>query len=507
MGHTTPSKRPSPKEWICAFQKALKDLQMCDAEANHFYYSGDPDGCPWCKLKDSLGLDLFPTPKDFVKDAFLVHKRFEKAQKEGNDRELMRLWQDPSAKMLLQKDEAKKLGFDQASYHQKFLNTFQRAFVSNPHDDDQLLSLWESCKSFGRSIFAKERRDNLDGRSPNLIMQGVFSRRQSLRDILLAIDAKPTDFMKVYGLWKDVDQKSHPLFKPHLSMIESSLALARNYQTMLKSVEKNEIDKVGSLWDERLFANQARKDGLHDKIRDMLAFTTKIDQIFEPFNNSIYRTPGFLNVKWLWGNKALEAMGAYVAVGFTDFPKTPMDVVSESFSRLVSKDQFLDQKGVWFEIPTEFQGDNPFVSVWPARKNCDHYTLGGDALHLRPSKKEKLTCSFVYTKSSWKAFFLNVMGKHNLTVKLCADRDVDIPDMDVVAAFGRPPVSFSQDTLSLGVIQATSLRALEERSYIYPLPKWFHEGFELALLGKDKEDDILRDNGPNLNIEVYYDVT
>ena len=60
-GHTDPQSRPEPKEWASALEQAMKDLNQCKVNPNHWYFSENPNhakgaGCTWC----SRAIEAFP---------------------------------------------------------------------------------------------------------------------------------------------------------------------------------------------------------------------------------------------------------------------------------------------------------------------------------------------------------------------------------------------------------------------------------------------------------------
>ncbi len=497
-GHKDPRKRPTPQEWIHAFQEALGSLEMCDKQAGHFYYHHAKAKCPWCHMDNTLGFDPYPTPKDFSKDNFLVQKRFEKADKKGDDRELLKLWQNPSSKIYLQKDENKFLRVQKASNHQRFLEKFQQTFVNKSQGDEELLSLWGKCKSFAGSLFSKEEKPGLGGKTAQAIMRQVTQRQKDLQAILKACSQTPIDFIEVHNIWKSIEQKSHPIFTEFMSTIEPILQINRSYQTLLKVVNNNEIEKIAGLWDEEKFAGQIQKEGLQEKIQKALMLGAEKNQSFSSLSLSVFKTQTLLHIKWQWGKTAEKSQGAYIAVDFDRYPQAPEDVEMPSLAHLITKKQYLQNKGAWVQFLPEYKGKNPYISIWPAQQHCGKFVLAGLPLHINPEERQKIYCLAQYATSKWKETILRLIRRHYLTLRLSSSKTIVLPEMDVVAAFGHPPVAHGQGTLFIGRLPRVTIKANEERIFTYTLPKWFNHEFEIALLPKDKKQQ--------LNTEIYYEV-
>jgi DNA-binding helix-hairpin-helix protein with protein kinase domain len=60
-GSDAPNARPSPKEWGEALGELRGGLVRCPAWEAHVHWEGAP-GCPWCRVLESEGVDLFPGP-------------------------------------------------------------------------------------------------------------------------------------------------------------------------------------------------------------------------------------------------------------------------------------------------------------------------------------------------------------------------------------------------------------------------------------------------------------
>jgi DNA-binding helix-hairpin-helix protein with protein kinase domain len=58
-GHSTPTARPTAKEWQKALHQAAKQLVSCTKSPHHFF-DKDLDGCPWCTRVEMGLADSFP---------------------------------------------------------------------------------------------------------------------------------------------------------------------------------------------------------------------------------------------------------------------------------------------------------------------------------------------------------------------------------------------------------------------------------------------------------------
>jgi|GEM_PF-1789768 len=498
QGHKHPEKRPLPIHWMQAFQEALCSLEMCDRQVGHFYYNFTKNACPWCHMAENLGFDPFPAPRDFSKDKFLVQKRFEKAEKKGNDRELLRLWQTPSSKIYLQEDKNKFQSVQQAFLHQGFLEKFQKLFKENPQDDKALISLWKSCETFSQSLMSKETKLALGDTSPQSIIDEALKRQKKLKFLLSACDKKPADFIEVYAIWTSVNKKSHPAFAAAIPKIEPVLQKYRCYQQLTKAISKNEINKVVELWDEKSFSKQAQKDGFQTKVQEALKLGIQRDEIFQATNTSIFSTPTLLNIKWRWVLRSEKIQGAFVAVRFDRYPIELDDIDAPQLGQLLTKEQYIKNKGAWFKFSPEYAGKKVYVSVWPAQKHCEKFVVAGKALNLRSVKREKIHCLFKYPTNKWKERLLRLINRYSLTLKISSSTPTSLPELDIVAAFGYPPMARRQGTFFVGKLPAIEFKGRETKIFTYKLPKWFNHEFEISLLPSHKENILTE--------EIYYEV-
>jgi DNA-binding helix-hairpin-helix protein with protein kinase domain len=58
-----PNGRPSPAEWIAALSGLQKELTVCSRNKAHVFWKG-VSRCPWCRILEDSGVDLFPEPFD-----------------------------------------------------------------------------------------------------------------------------------------------------------------------------------------------------------------------------------------------------------------------------------------------------------------------------------------------------------------------------------------------------------------------------------------------------------
>src|SRR5262245_23456987 len=59
-GHTTPSARPTAKEWQKELSKASQELKVCSRNSQHHYAPHLGDACPWCARIGQGFRDSFP---------------------------------------------------------------------------------------------------------------------------------------------------------------------------------------------------------------------------------------------------------------------------------------------------------------------------------------------------------------------------------------------------------------------------------------------------------------
>lgn len=59
-GHVEPSRRPSAADWANALRLALDNLAHC-ADAPSHIFSPTSGACPWCEIRNRIGLELFPS--------------------------------------------------------------------------------------------------------------------------------------------------------------------------------------------------------------------------------------------------------------------------------------------------------------------------------------------------------------------------------------------------------------------------------------------------------------
>jgi len=57
-GHSDPQARPQPREWVAAFDSAMRTLTQCAQNPSHWHFSHQP--CVWCARQITAGLDSFP---------------------------------------------------------------------------------------------------------------------------------------------------------------------------------------------------------------------------------------------------------------------------------------------------------------------------------------------------------------------------------------------------------------------------------------------------------------
>lgn len=498
QGHKNPEKRPTSLQWMQGFQEALSSLEMCDKQVGHFYYDTKRNTCPWCRMEQDLGFDPFPTPKDFSKDKFLVQKCFEKAEKRGDDRELLRLWQNPYSKKYLQEDKKKLLSIKKAAAHQEFLEKFQRIFRKKPQEDRELISLWGKCKTFSNSLFSKEKKIGLGGNTVQNIIDQALQRQEKLNCLLTACEKKPADFVEVYNIWTSINKKSHPVFTSAMSIIDPVLQKYRNYQQVVKAIQKQEVEKVVSLWDEKSFSVQAKRDGLQKKVQEALKAGVQNNHVFESFNTSIFSTPTLLNIKWKWDLDIGKVQGAFVSISFSKYPTAPGKAEMPMFDQLITKEQYIKNRGIWFKLPPEYKGRKVYISIWPAQKQCGNFFIAGEPLHIHSLVREKVHCVIQYPRKKWQERFLRLMNRFSLTIKIQPSKSLILPEMDVVAAFGYPPSAHRQGTFSIGKLPSVAIQENETKTFTYKLPKWFNHEFEVSLLE--------RKQGNRLKEEIYYEV-
>ncbi|MCT7979600.1 helix-hairpin-helix domain-containing protein [Laspinema olomoucense] len=65
-GHTSPSSRPSPQDWVNALEQGISDLETCRKVGNHSY-SITYGRCYWCERANHLGTDIFPSVTNPIK--------------------------------------------------------------------------------------------------------------------------------------------------------------------------------------------------------------------------------------------------------------------------------------------------------------------------------------------------------------------------------------------------------------------------------------------------------
>ena len=54
-----PDNRPTAAQWVAMLQQLESELQHCTRVSGH-YYPASSAGCPWCRLANQSGIDLFP---------------------------------------------------------------------------------------------------------------------------------------------------------------------------------------------------------------------------------------------------------------------------------------------------------------------------------------------------------------------------------------------------------------------------------------------------------------
>jgi DNA-binding helix-hairpin-helix protein with protein kinase domain len=73
-GHTEPSLRPMPSDWVIALKAARTELVACKRVKNH-WYSKTYTKCYWCDRKANLSIDIFSTPATTYKNPAIKRLR------------------------------------------------------------------------------------------------------------------------------------------------------------------------------------------------------------------------------------------------------------------------------------------------------------------------------------------------------------------------------------------------------------------------------------------------
>ena len=66
QGHLNPQRRPQPREWVDALDKAIASLKQCPVNQSHWYFDNGTsasiniNACTWCARHRMFGVDSFP---------------------------------------------------------------------------------------------------------------------------------------------------------------------------------------------------------------------------------------------------------------------------------------------------------------------------------------------------------------------------------------------------------------------------------------------------------------
>ena len=221
-GHTNPSARPSAERWMGIMEEALSHLVICAEEEGHFHLDS-LDHCPWCARRDALSFDIFPSQKGASINPFILGKKFERALKKNDLRQILKQWDD--YRVLRSHPDFSK-------HHSKIevirqqvsrLDNFRRACKS--HRDDER-TLWDLWKDEDLVSIAGIEHEEIDGTALPEYMASLRKRIDALEELESAIT-------KAYGeqtkgaLCEETEKKIQDLLIKYEDELKSSFTLKK----------------------------------------------------------------------------------------------------------------------------------------------------------------------------------------------------------------------------------------------------------------------------------------